>query len=467
MDKSLAQKYYSDFEVQRAILKFAKDREIAVRFDGGYYGKRPDVIENMFDVRKFVKKGVTSFHCSEERWANALLLSDGSLSDEEKSKNRIGWDLILDLDGVCYEYSRIVGKIIIDYLNELGVKNVSAKFSGNKGFHIGVPFEAFSQNIIGIGETRLMFPDIARKIAGLLVFELKGRVAKALLEYEGSLENIANKYKFEIDELVNNDMDSMNFEWMKVIEIDTILISSRHLFRMPYSLNEKSGLVSVPIPNERIIDFEKYEAKPENVDPLETENYSFLRYNLDFGKDADILLIRAHEEENEEFYEKISARYSKQAKGEKRGIIFTGDNSGDFFEINEEVEMKDFPSTITYALDNQFEDGKKRALFLILTFLHSIKWDEKHIEEVIFEWNDKQPEPLKRNYITAQINWFKSQPKILSPPNFSNDNYYKGIGIPKEIVEEDMIRFRGMKMKNPLHYVFILLAKQNKNKGND
>ena len=33
----------------------------------------------------------------------------------------------------------------------------------------------------------------------------------------------------------------------KFLEIDTVLISSRHLYRMPYSLHEKSGLVSLPI----------------------------------------------------------------------------------------------------------------------------------------------------------------------------------------------------------------------------
>lgn len=34
MEKSLAKKYYSRPEIQEALLKFAKDREIGTRFDG-------------------------------------------------------------------------------------------------------------------------------------------------------------------------------------------------------------------------------------------------------------------------------------------------------------------------------------------------------------------------------------------------------------------------------------------------
>ena len=76
MRKELAEEYYSRPEIQKAILNFAKDREIAVMY-AGYYGKRPDVIEYLTDVKNFVKNGAFSFHCSEELWHNPLNIVTG------------------------------------------------------------------------------------------------------------------------------------------------------------------------------------------------------------------------------------------------------------------------------------------------------------------------------------------------------------------------------------------------------
>ncbi len=463
MDKELAMKYYSRFEIQAAILKFAKNREIGARYSD-YFGKRPDVIENISDVRILVKQGITSFHASEERWLNPLLLGDEKLSTEEKNKNKIGWDLILDLDGLDFEYSRIVAIIIIEFLDELEIKNVSIKFSGNKGFHIGVPFEAFSSKI-GLEETRMMFPDIARKITAYLVHELKGKIAKAILEYNGSLEIIAKKHNFELADIIIQDKSCLNFDWMKLIEIDTVLISSRHLFRMPYSLNEKSGLVSIPVNAKKIKDFKKDDAKPENVNPQDYEKFEFLKYDSKYAKDADVLLLNTLDAENsEQGLDEVLKRYQKEKKGKERGIIFEGEETGEIFEINETVELKDFPMTIMYVLNNKFPDGKKRALFLLLTFLHSIKWEEKNIQNIVTEWNSKQDEPLKNNYIQAQYSWFKAKEKIISPPSFDNENYFYGIGISKELIEQDKTKFKPQIAKTPLHYIYLLLKKQNKNK---
>lgn len=463
MDKDLASEYYGRFDIQTAILKFAKNREIGARYTD-YFGKRPDIIEYISDVRTLVKQGVTSFHASEERWANPLLLGDDKLTESEKNKNKIGWDLILDLDGLDFEYSRIVAIIIVEFLDELKIKNVSIKFSGNKGFHIGIPFEAFSAKI-GLEETRLLFPNIARKITAYLVHELKGKIAKAILEYNGSLEIIAKKHQFQLSDIVINDNECLNFDWMKLIEIDTVLISSRHLFRMPYSLNEKSGLASIPVNLKKINEFKKDDAKPENVNPENYVNFEFLNYNPKYGKDADILLLNTLDAETEEHgFDEVLKRYEKQKKGKERGIIFVGDSDQEIFEINENVELKDFPHTIMYVLNNKFPDGKKRALFLLLTFLHSIKWEEKNIQQIVTDWNSKQDEPLKNNYIQAQYSWFKAKEKIISPPSFDNENYFYGIGISKELIEEDKTKFKPTIAKTPLHYVYLLLKKQNKNK---
>ncbi len=450
MDKTIAKKYYERPDIQKAILKFAKDREIGVMFDG-YFGKRPDVIENLYDIQKFVKNGVMSFHTSEERWANPLLLGNDKLTDEDKAKNRIGWDLILDLDGVDFELSKIVGRIIIDHLKEIGINNISIKFSGNKGFHIGVPWEAFSENIIGIGETRNLFPDVARKIASYLVYELKSKFAREILTAVGSIDLASEKYGIPLGDLISKDEDCLNFDWMKLMEIDTILIASRHLFRAPYSLNEKSGLVSVPLKAEKIMEFQKHWATPERIKPDYHNNYMFLKYNSEYGKDADILLIKSYEDD---YIDKISEDISKANENLKTDFEIS---------IDEEVELKDFPPTIKYVLSNNFPDGKKRALFLLLTFLYSINWDKEHIEQTVKEWNQKQDTPLKNNYIKAQISWFNVRQKSLSPPSYDNENYFKQIGIPEDIINKDKTAFKKLTAKNPLHYVYLLL--KNKNKG--
>lgn len=444
MERALVKKYYQRKEIQEQFLLFAKDREIAIKFDS-YFGKRPQVLENYADLEEAIKKGVTSFHSSEERWLNPLLLSNQNLSENDKNKNRLGWDLILDLDGVDFVYAKIVAKIILDFFDELGIKNSSIKFSGNKGFHIGVPFEAFSQNILGVGETRLLFPDVPKKIAAYLMHELKDKIIDAIHKETGTLEDIAKKYNFVDKNTLLEENGKLNF--MKLIEIDTILITSRHLFRMPYSLNEKSGLVSIPIPKKKVMQFERYWAKPFNVKPELNKFNKFLAYNSDYGKDADVLLEKALEEDYiEEFSKDVLSSFKSKAET--------------VYEINEEIAIKAFPETVQYIMNAKFEDGKKRALFVLLTFLFSIKWDDTHIENIIYEWNDKQPRKLKKGYIMAQLHWFRNQERVISPPNFDNENYYVGIGIPEKIIKKDSKKVGKFNINNPLQYVYFRQKKK-------
>lgn len=447
MDENLAKNYYLREDIQKALLNFAKQREVGVMYDK-YFGKRPDVIEYLSDVKNFVKKGVCSFHISEERWSNPLLLENKNLTEDEKNKIRTGWDLILDLDGVDFIYAKIAGKIIIEFLESLNIKNISLKFSGNKGFHIGIPFEAFSYNILGIGETKNLFPFVARKIASYLIYELKYKISKAILENDKNVENISKKYNIELKDLIIDDKDSNNLNYLKLIEIDTILIATRHLFRCPYSLHEKSNLVSIPVQTSKILEFDKKQAEPDVVNPKDYENFEFLKYNKEFGKDADILLIKAYEDD---YLDMVLDNINVKKK----------DNS--LIEITEDVFQKDFPECIKYVLENQFLDGKKRAIFLLLTFLYSINWKRKNIEDLIYNWNLKQEMPLKKNYINAQISWFDVKQKKISPPNFNNDNYYKSIGISKEIIDKDKKKLKNNNIKNPLHYIYIFLQnKKNK-----
>ena len=130
-------------------------------------------------------------------------------------------------------------------------------------------------------------------------------------------------------------------------------------------------------------------------------------------------------------------------------------------DITEKIEIKDFPKTIQFVLSTKFEDGKKRALFLLLTFLYTIKWEASHIEQTITDWNNMQEKPLKKNYINAQYSWFRSAQKLISTPNFNNANYYSGIGVPKEIIDKDRLFFKRIQAKNPIHFIYLLLKSKS------
>ena len=94
-------------------------------------------------------------------------------------------------------------------------------------------------------------------------------------------------------------------------------------------------------------------------------------------------------------------------------------------------------------LDGVKNDGRKRALFILLSYFSSLGADEKFIEKIISEWNQKNYNPLKKGYIDSQLNWFRKNPSRL-PPNFSNPLYRElGVDKPDELAK---------KTKNPVSY---------------
>ncbi|MBI2109788.1 hypothetical protein HYT58_01290, partial [Candidatus Woesearchaeota archaeon] len=167
--------YYSRKDVQEAIVKEAQNKEIAVQFKDKGFGKRPDVLLFENDVYELARQGATSFHISEETWRNPLDLKTG-MTRKELDDLRLGWDLVIDIDSDFYEYNKACAELIIEALKFYDIKNIGLKFSGNKSFHIGVPFEAFPKEV-NKQETRLWFPDGARAIAEYLKYMIKGHLA--------------------------------------------------------------------------------------------------------------------------------------------------------------------------------------------------------------------------------------------------------------------------------------------------
>lgn len=400
MDRS-AIEYYSRKDVQEAILETAKNREVAVKYGDKGFGKRPDTLNYPRDVYEFAKQGATSFHISEEIWSNPRKL-DSALPRDQINKLRTGWDLVIDVDCKQFEYSKIAADLIVQAFKHHNIKNVTVKFSGNCGFHIGLPFEAFPDKV-NDKLTKELFPEGARKIALYLGEMIKEPLSAKILEKYG-LDDVMKRTGKKFNEIVINN----KFDPFVILHIDTVLISPRHLYRGVYSLNEKSGLVSVPINPDKIMEFEKAMADPSKI---KVNEYKFL------GKcergEAKQLIVEA-------FDFRPNIEEEKAMKDEER----------EYEEITEAIPEAFFPPCVNIMLKGM-EDGKKRAMFILVNYLTSIGWDHEKSEKMLLEWNKRNGMPLKEGLIQGQIRYHKQQKKKIMPPNCDNQMYYKDFGVCK------------------------------------
>ncbi len=405
--------YYSKNEIKREIAFNSQKREVSVMHGLGKFGKRPDIIQFENDIIELVKRGATSFHISEEHWSNPLELKPG-MKKRDLDNLRKGWDFILDIDSPDLEDSKKITYYLIEAMKFHDIKNMSVKFSGNKGFHIAIPFKTFPSKVNEI-EIINLFPEGPKIIAEYLT----EMITPALIEKYG--EQIKDK-----------------------IEIDTVLISNRHMFRAPYSLHEKSGLASLPINQEEVLTFDKERAKPENV----KTNIRFLDNSNFIEGEATSLITQALD------------WYSKKSIKKESTEELTEKRKTDYEEITEAIPEEYFSPCIKKGLQG-LQDGKKRFLFILINFLKCIGWNPDEIEKRVKDWNDNLEEPLKEGYIISQLNWHKINSKKVPPPNYSNKAYYADIGI---LPEENITR----KFKNPLNYTISMFKfKKPKKKKSD
>ena len=408
-------KHYKREDIQKEIIENAQDREVAIKFGDKGFGKRPDVLKYPQDILELAKQGATSFHASEELWRSPLQL-DPMMKKIDAENLRIGWDLVLDIDCKFLEYSKITADLLIKALNFQGIYSVSCKFSGGTGFHIGVPFEAFP-NQVHERETRLWFPDGARSIAAYLEEMIRNPLMERLLKEE-SVEKIMKKTGKRFNEIVKRGV----FDPFSIIGIDTILISSRHLYRMPYSFNEKTGLVSVPINPNKVMDFRKEIAIPENV---RVSKYRFLDKKRVVRNEAKKLVVQAFDFNLKR--EEVNIEKSRQ------------------YDIPEEaVPEQFFPPCIKLILKG-LTDGRKRSLFILTNFLISVGWSYDQVEKLLEEWNKRNTEPLREVLIKGQLRYHKQKAKKILPPNCANSMYYKDFRI---CVPDNLCQ----KIKNPVNY---------------
>ncbi len=413
--------YYSKPYIQKAIFDFSKSREVVPRYFEGF-GKRPDSLQYKGDVFELVKKGATSFHCSEELWEDPLSISTG-MNEKQLNNLREGWDLLLDIDSKYLDYSKIMAQLIARLFRFHQVKNIGIKFSGSKGFHIIVPWKAFPKEIYDV-KTKDMFPEwpriMTRYINEMIQNELIEKIT--LLTQKG-----ASKYV-------------KDFQAPKEVMPDLILVSSRHLFRMPYSLHEKTRLASIPLNPENIENFQPKDADPLKIsesdvkdflpDAEEGEASELLREALDWHKNK-------HPDESEE---------NRNKKKDFKPINIQ--------KLPEKLSDKYFPPSIKRILKG-VNDGRKRAVFILLNFFRSLDIPREELEKRIYSWNEKNEIPLQKGYITSQLSWAYRHKSIL-PPNFDKD-YYKGIGVAPTDEEK--------RYKNPVNYTVKKLLQASGKKG--
>ena len=498
--KRITHLYYSNPKIQETLLKFAKDREVVPKYLD-FFGKRPDNLAYISDIMGLVKKGATSFHCSEEIWEDPLKINS-EMSQNELNEIRRNWDLIIDIDSKYLDYAKIAAKLIISCLEKFGIKNHGVKFSGSRGFHIIVSGESFPSEFLGM-KKKDMFPMWPKTICEFLMSQIKPEynkiISKLNIDFK-ALEERTNLSKEEISETIcpecgrqskkgnfveyqcpecktsikrkdpkitkkkllciNNDCPGKleiikeedyfycehcnissidkNFaakngkvvysravkketgyteDFIEEIsgsalaDLDLVLVAPRHLFRMPYSLHEKTSLASVVLLKDEIEDFNPL----KDADPLNVKIRNFLP---DFYEGEGIRLLtsalewkRGIEKEEDRTEKKKYSNYEKI----------------DIGEVKEEM----FPKPIKKLLKG-LKEGRKRGLFILLTFLRSLNFSPDYINQKIREWNKLNEPPLKEGYVKGQIDWHLKQKKKILPPNYNHDSFYKDLGLLDE-----------------------------------
>ncbi len=389
--------YYSNRAVMDEITRACESREVAVRFQGGGFGKRPEIISFPKEVEQLARQGGTSFHISQERWHDPLKLSSES-TKADMDNLRSGWDFVIDIDCPWFEYSTLAAQVVIEALKFHGIKP-SIKFSGNRGWHIAIPFEAFPTKL-GKRDTTKLFPEASTAVIAYMREFIEERLREKLVEKEKDIKVILEKTGKKKEEVFKEGkLDVVN-----LIELDLALGAPRHLIRSPYSLHEKSGLVSLPINIEDLEKFDREWAKPENIKDI---NDSFFNAKYITAGAASQLLIQALD------FREIQREPKSEVK--------------EYIQIEGKIPKERFPPSIKFIL-NGVEDGKKRGLFILLNFLKCVNWDLQSIEEELTEWNKRNAQPLKIGYVRSQLNWHIRNPKKVPPPNYSNDLYWKDTG---------------------------------------
>jgi len=402
--------YYEQDELIEKVMELAEYREVVPTYPKGY-GKRPDAVNFPGDFQQFVENGAVAFHFSVEKWRNPLLIDQVSSLD----RLRETWDMVIDIDcDESFELSKKTCELVVRELQHHGIENLSVKFSGNRGFHIGIRGESFPERI-GEKEFSELYPRLAQGIVNYLRKQLREKMI-AEVKKEGLHEEMKTE-------------DGLNPYQVADIENDW---GQRHLFRMPYSLHDGSGLVSLPIEPEDISSFEKRDAEIEKIN-FET---GFLDSYED--DEATNLAVQALDFIQDREEEKREKRVNRE-----------------FERPEDAIPEQYFPPTIKNIL-NGLEDGRKRGLFILINFYRCVGYGWAEIESKIWEWNERNNEELSESYVKGQLRWHQNRSENVPPPNYDANGYYKDM----QVYEGDNLE---NKVSNPVSYAFRKAKKREPN----
>ncbi len=402
--------YYSREDIIEQLLKNAKDREVAGAFFDGTYDQRPNILQYHDDVIQMVKKGVTSFHFSVERWKRPM-----QLTAKNYEQLRKGFDLIIDIDSkLGLDEAKLAAVLVCKLLEKYSIKNYSIKFSGRRGFHICLPWESFP-NDINYKPLASMYPEIPRIIAGFIRKEIENELIKELVKKKSAKELIA------ILEEPPEKLDPFYF-----VEIEKNW-GNRHMFRAPYSLNEKTWLVSMPINIDQLDKFTPDMAEPSKLPPVPAK-YEFF-----------------HGEKNEAI-NLLTAAMDWDTSIKKEAVRKPAPS-----KINWEKKIPEdlFPPCLKLILGG-LSDGRKRSIFTLASFLRMMNWSQPEIESKIFEWNEKNKSTLPTSILKSQLRW--NQQNQRTPSNCDNDQFYSSIGVCRP--DETCKAGGKINITNPINYPF-------------
>lgn len=406
--------YYSRPQIQQAIVQAAKDREAVGVYRTDSFGSRPNTLLYPQDVLSQVKHGMVEFHCSIELWENPMTV-----------QQRKGFDLIFDIDSKKMEHGKIAAQILLAVFEEHGIKNYSVKFSGNRGFHVGIPWICIPKQI-DFKPTATLFPDIARKVAFYVRSCMEQRLEKNLL---------AKYSKEELSQITEKPLNKIEraqgINPFQVVDIDPVLISPRHLYRMPYSLNKKAYLVSLPLRKDQLNDFQREDAQAFKV----KADVPF----LEGGEEGEADLLFA---ESIDWHTRNKAVQEKKVEPKRQ-------------EQQARVSETLFPPCIKAILQG-LKDGKKRSLFILINFLRSMKWDWEDIEKALQAWNQKNTPPFREQYLTTLLRYYKNKKATFPPPSCTQEGYYLSMGV----CQPDKTCVSRESLKNPINYPFRILSRE-------
>ncbi len=398
-------------EIASEIARIAQDKEIAVEYDKGKFGQRPMIINYPGDVSSLARAGVKAFHCSVETWRNPMELKT-EVSKEFLDSLRTGWDYLIDIDSNAgLEFARKAALVFADELeHHYGISGFYTKFSGRRGFHMIVPFETFPMDIGGTPAEQT-YPELPRKLTDHLKSLCREKLRKELID-SGHLTS-------------DEGQDPYAY-----VDIDSAIFTSRHMFRMPYSLHLGTYLASIPLTSKELKHFRVEDAMPENV------------------KIKKGFLSRERRSNARQFVEAAIHQYEEEKQEEMRPERkFTHALS-----LGSRAAPENFPPCMKEMLKG-LSDGRKRASFLLAAYMLNVGWRKEEIELQLIDWNSRNKPPMRKLDLLAPLKGQLRLKRPLLPPNCSNQAHYKEIGV---CVPDGFCS----RIKNPLAYTILRMSKK-------